>query len=121
VCLEALFFGKDGVVSRGTWKRYPVELRERVVGMVGGIHTDCESGWAAMTVVAQLLGVGTPEAVREWCRQAEIDAGARPGVMTEESAEPKRRRRDNAELERANAVLKAAWAFFAAELDRPQR
>jgi transposase len=54
-------------------------------------------------------------------RQAEVDAGTRPGTTTEESAEVKRLRRENAELKRANAILKAASAFFAAELDRPSR
>ena len=48
-------------------------------------------------------------------------AGQRPGMTTEESAELKRLRRENAELKRANAILKSASAFFAAELDRPQR
>ena len=68
----------------------------------------------------ELLGVGTTETVRKWVRQAEIDAGSRPGMTTEESAELKRLKRENAELKRANAILKAASAFFAAELDRPQ-
>ena len=80
-----------------------------------------ESEWAAMTRVAELLGVGTPETVRKWVRQAQVDAGARPGVTTEESAEVKRLKRENAELKRANSILKAASAFFAAELDRPSR
>lgn len=26
--------------------------------------------------VAKLLGIGTPETVRKWCRQAEMDAGS---------------------------------------------
>jgi transposase len=56
---------------------------------------------------------------RKWVRQAQVDAGARPGTTTEESAELKRLRRENAELRRANAILKTASAFFAAELDRP--
>ncbi len=98
-----------------------MELRERAVRMVAEVRGDQESQWAAMTRVAELLGVGTPETVRKWCRQAEVDAGSRPGVTSEDSAEVKRLRRENAELKRANAILKAASAFFAAELDRPLR
>jgi transposase len=49
-----------------------------------------------------------------------VDAGQRPGVSSEESAEIRRLKRENAELRRANEILKAASAFFAAELDRPQ-
>jgi transposase len=89
--------------------------------MVTEIRSDHESDWAAMTQVATLLGVGTPETIRKWCRQAEVDGGSRPGVTTEESSELKRLKRENAELKRANAILKSASAFFAAELDRPQR
>jgi transposase len=74
-----------------------------------------------MTPVAQLLGVGTPETVRRWCRQGEVDAGQRSGVTTEEAAELKWLKRENAELKRANAILRSASAFFAAELDRPRR
>ena len=37
------------------------------------------------------------------------------------AAEVKRLRRENAELRRANEILKAAAAFFGAELDRPQQ
>jgi transposase len=69
--------------------------------------------------VARLLGVGTAETVRKWVRQAQIDAGARPGITIEDSAELKKLRREVAELRRANAILKTASAFFAAELDRP--
>jgi transposase len=89
--------------------------------MVTEIRPDHESEWAAMTQVSRLLGVGTPETVRKWCRQAQVDAGKRPGVSTEEAAELKRLKRENAELKRANAILRSASAFFAAELDRPQR
>ena len=105
----------------GSSKRYPVELRERAVRMVIEIRGDHESEWAAMIQVAQLLGVGTPETVRKWCRQAEVDSGTRSGVSTEETAELRRLKRENAELKRANAILRSASAFFAAELDRPQR
>lgn len=87
--------------------------------MVAEIREQHDSKWAAMGGVADLLGVGTPETVRKWVRQAEVDAGVRPGVTSEESAELKRLKRENAELKRAKAILKSASAFFAAELDRP--
>ena len=60
-----------------------------------------------------------PEALRNWVRQAEIDSGARPGVTSAEADRIKALERENAELRRANEILKAASAFFAAELDRP--
>ncbi len=108
-------------MSSGSSRRYPQELRERAVRMVAEVRAEQESEWAAMGRVAQLLGVKTPETVRQWVRQAQVDSGDRTGVSTEESAEVRRLRRENAELKRANAILKAASAFFAAELDRPSR
>ena len=51
-------------MSGSTSKRYPAEPRERAVRMVGEIRSDHGSEWAAMTQVAQLLGIGTPETVR---------------------------------------------------------
>ena len=89
--------------------------------MVAEIAGDFDSLWAAMNAVAEKLGVGTGETVRKRVRQAEIDGGTRPGTTSEESEELKRLRRENSELRRANDILKAALAFFAAEIDRPQR
>lgn len=96
-------------------------MKERAVRMVTEIRGDHDSEWAAMSKVADLLGVGTPETVRKWCRRAQVDAGARPGVTSEETVELRRLKRENAELKRANAILRSASVFFAAELDRPQR
>jgi transposase len=107
-------------MSGSSSRRYPAELRERAVRMVAEVRGDHDSEWAAMTQVATLLGIGTPETVRKWCRQVEVDGGTRPGTTTEESLELRRLKRENAELKRANAILKSASAFFAAELDRPQ-
>ena len=101
--------------------RYSAELRERAVRMVAEVRSDHGSDWAAMGRVAELLGIGTAETVRKWCRQAQVGGGERLGVSSEESAEVKRLKRENAELKRANAILKAASTFFAAELDRPSR
>ena len=103
-----------------TSKRYPVELKARAVRMYHESRPDHETDWATMARVAELLGIGSPETVRKWVRQAEVDAGSRPGTTSAESAEWKRLKRENAELRRANAILKAASAFFAAELDRPR-
>jgi hypothetical protein len=58
---------------------------------------------------------GWAPARRRWVRQAQVDAGDRPGTTTEASEEVKRLRRENAELRRANEILKAASAFFPAE------
>jgi transposase len=99
--------------------RYSGELKQRAVRMYHESRPDYPSETATVAKVAELLGIASGESVRRWVHQAEVDAGARPGVTTEEAAEIKRLKRENAELRRANAILKAASAFFAAELDRP--
>jgi transposase len=76
---------------------------------------------AAIRSVAAKLGIASTESLRKWVRQAEIDGGARAGRTTEEIAEIKALKKEVNELRRANEILKAASAFFAAELDRPNR
>jgi transposase len=105
----------------GRPSKYPQELRERAVRMVAEVQSDHDSQWAAMEAVAKLLGVGSTETIRSWVRRAEVNAGSRPGVTTDAAAELARLKRENAELRRANEILKAAAAFFGAELDRPGR
>ena len=100
-------------MSGGSSRRYPPELRERAVRMVAEISDQHESEWAAISEVARLLGVGCAETVRKWVRQAEIDDGTRPGVSTDESAELKRLKRENAELKRANVILGEAGCLAA--------
>ena len=51
--------------------------------------------------------------------RAEINDGDKPGVTTETATRIAELERENRELRRANAILKSASAFFAAELDRP--
>lgn len=91
-------------------------MRERVVRMVAEVRIEQDSGWAAMSKVAGLLGVDTPETVRKWCQQAQVDSGARPGVSRQDSAEVKRLKWENAELKRANwrfqGVSATTWASF---------
>ena len=103
-------------------QRYPQELRERAVRLVVESRDQYESEWAAIASIAAKLGIGSTETVRKWVRRAEVDAGQRPGVTTAGVAGAcARLRAENRELRRANEILKAASAFFAAELDRPQR
>jgi transposase len=98
--------------------KYSPELRERAVRMVLDHAGEYPSQWAAIRSIADKLGCNT-EALRRWVRQAERDAGQRPGLTTSERDELKRLQRENFELKRANEILKKAAAFFAqAELDR---
>ena len=89
--------------------------------MVAEVRPDYPSEHAAMIAVSGMLGIGSPETIRMWVRRLQVDAGDRPGVTTDAQAETKKLKRENAELRRANEILKAASAFFAAELDRPLR
>ena len=58
---------------------------------------------------------------RNWVQQARIDAGNGLGLSSDERARLVELERENRELRRANAILKSASAFFAAEFDRPSQ
>ena len=58
-----------------------------------------------------------PVTLHEWVKRAEIDAGQRAGLTTEERERLKQLERENKELRRTNEILKSASAFFARELD----
>ena len=100
--------------------RYPLELRRRAVRMVAEVRGDYPNETAALQAVADKLGIGSRETLRNWVKQYEIDAGQRPGATTEESAQLKALKKENAELKRANEIPKAAASIIAAELVRPQ-
>ncbi|WP_042173592.1 IS3 family transposase [Streptomyces sp. NBRC 110035] len=101
--------------------RYPLELRRRAVRMVTEVRDGHSDETAALQAVAEKLGIGSRETLRNRVKQHEIDAGARPGTTTEESAQLKAMKKENAELKRANEILKAAASFFAAELCATRR
>src|SRR5205823_13178115 len=91
-------------------RKYSEELGERAVRLV------FESG-RPIAHVARDLAVHK-EALRTWVRQARADRGERRDLLTsEEREELKRLRKENAELRRANAILKDASVYFATELD----
>ena len=96
--------------------RYPDEMRERAVRMVFEHQHEYPSQWKAIESIAKKLNVNH-ETLRNWVRRAETDAGARPGLTTDERAKMKDLEREVKELRRANEILKAAATFFARELD----
>ena len=101
-------------------RKYDPETRERAVRLYQERRRDhpSESAIECRRRIGDLVDV-KPETLRGWVERAEIDAGVRPGVTTDENAEIVRLKKENAELRRANEILKTASAFFAAaELDR---
>ena len=101
-------------------RKYDQETRDRAVRLYQERRRDHASEPASESRrrIGELLDVN-PGTLRGWVEQADVDAGARPGVSSEENAELVKLRKENAELRRANEILKTASAFFAsAELDR---
>jgi transposase len=94
-------------------------MRDRAVRMVFEAEQHSDTQWQAICSVAEKLGP-TPETVRKWVRRVEVDEGRKPGLTTDERERLKLLEREVRELRRANEILKAASAFFAAELDGPR-
>jgi transposase len=107
--------------SMGRPSSYSPEIRERAVRLVAESKAEYGSEFEAIKSVASKLGIGSAETLRKWVRRSEVDAGQRPGVTSEESEQLRALKRENAELRRANEILKSAATFFAAELDRPHK
>lgn len=108
--------------------RYPAELRERAVKLYRSTRPR-----PTFRHLGEQLGVH-PEALRGWVRADQAARGDKPtrsspagkaaedGVLIEEmEAELLTLRRENAELKRANEILKVASAFFAQQLDPIRR
>jgi transposase len=100
--------------------RYPDEVRERAVRLVREHGHEHPSQRKAIESISNRIGVHR-ETLRLWVRRAETDAGERPGLTTDERARVRQLERENKELRRANEILKAASAFFGAELDRQSK
>src|SRR4051795_5575595 len=81
-------------MTKKTQNRFSPEVRQRAVRMVLDHGGDHASQWAAMVSIAGKIGC-TAETLRKWVRQAERDAGQRPGATTEERERIKALEREN--------------------------
>lgn len=98
----------------GRPSKYSPELRRRAIEEV--IDRDRK-----LVDVARDLGIGSPETVRNWVKQARRDRGLESGPTTEELAEIKALRREVADQQRTIEILKAATTFFVQETDPRRR
>lgn len=86
---------------------YPAEYRRRIVDLV-------RSGRTPESIEKQ-FGMAA-QSVRNWVRQADLDAGRRrDGLTTDEREELNRLRRQVRVLEEEREILKKAAAWFAKE------
>ncbi len=106
--------------NSSTTRRYTPEFKERAVRLVLQLREELGHEHGTIQRIAEQLGCGV-ESLRSWVKQTDIDAGAKPGVTTVDAARIRDLEQENRELKRANAILRSASVFFAAELDRPQR
>lgn len=100
-------------------RKFSPDVRNKAVRLVREHREDYASEWEAIVTVAGRFGM-SPETLRKWVRQAEIDDGRRDGVTTETARQIRELKRKNAELERTVEILKAATSFFVRELDPPR-
>ena len=110
----------DKTPGKPTTRRYSDQEKQQAIRLVRQLRAELGTDHGTVYRVAKQLGYGI-ESVRAWVRQADIDEGATAGTTTVEAERVKALEQEVRELRRANAILKSASAFFAAELDRPQK
>ena len=99
-------------------RKYSQELRDRAIRLVTEAR-EAEPGLslnAAAKRIGPRVGINS-DTLRTWVKQADIDAGRRPGIPAADAARNRELEREVRELKRANEILLAASSFFARELD----
>ena len=103
-----------------TQSSYLPEIREKAIAMVFDTRMPDESLKAVCVRVSPLVNVKFAT-LYNWCKQATPTLGVSPRkaqTVGELEAEVRALRRELRETKRANEILKAATAFFGAEIDR---
>ena len=86
---------------------YPPEFREQMVALV-------RAGRSPEQLAEEFEP--SPQTIRSWVKQADLDDGVRSdGLTTEERAELRRLRREVKQLRLEREILKKAAAWFARE------
>ena len=86
---------------------YPAEYRAELVRLVR------EEGRTPTELAREFEP--SAQSIANWVAQADIDAGRRDGLTTDERAELKRLRSENRVLKMEKDILEKAAAFFAAK------
>jgi transposase len=100
-------------------KGYPDDVKQQTIELFNSMRKDYKSASATAKAVCEMTSIRSFETILRWTRQERIDSGVSAGLTTADLEEMRKLKRRIKELERANGILKAASAFFAAELDRP--
>ncbi|MFZ2346691.1 MAG: IS3 family transposase, partial [Candidatus Microthrix parvicella] len=101
---------KETTPGKPTTRRYSEAEKERAVRAVRQLRKELGTDHGTVKRVATQLGIGT-ESLRAWVKQADIDAGAKPGMTSVEAARIKELEQENRELKRTNEILRKASAF----------
>ncbi len=86
---------------------YPMDFRREAVALL-------KSSGKTVPQLAQELGI-SPQSLRNWARQLDVDKGRAAGLTSDEREELRRLRREVRTLSEEREILKKAAVFFAKE------
>jgi transposase len=92
---------------------YSKEFKREAVALL-------RSSGRSVPQLARELGI-SPQSLRNWASQRDVDDGRAAGLTSDERAELRRLRREVKVLAEEREILKKAAAFFASDSDRTRR